>query len=293
MRLKDQLIRIVTETGNLRGVACSATSLAQEACRRHRTSPTASVALGRALVGGALMGALLKGDQRVALKFGGNGPIRKILVEAEADGAVCGYPGNPEADLPPKGNRFDVAGLLGHAGLLTVTKDLRLKEPYAGTVQLMTSEIGEDLAYYLTESEQIPSAVGLGVLLGQDLGVVSAGGFLIQALPPAEEAAIERITSRMGDMPSIPEMACGEEGPRRILEHLFRDIPFEVLEERPVFFQCHCSLERMQKALAALGAEEIASLAREGQAITVRCDFCGETYRIESENLKGLGEIPH
>jgi len=291
--LKDHLVRIVTKTGNLRGIACSATSLVREACRRHRTSPTASVALGRALAGGALMGALIKGDQRVALKFEGNGPIRKILVEAQADGAVCGYVGNPEADLPPNGNRFDVAGLLGHAGLLTVTKDLRLKEPYAGTVELLTSKIGEDLAYYLTVSEQVPSAVGLSVLLGREMEVTAAGGFLVQALPPAEEAEIEGVTSRIAGMPSIAEMVCGERGPEEILEHLFRDLPFEVLEERPVFFQCHCSLQRMQEALITLGPEEIASLSQETQPITVRCEFCGETYRFERENLKALGGTSH
>ena len=291
--MKDHLVRIVTKTGNLRGIACSATSLVREACRRHRTSPTASVALGRALAGGALMGALIKGDQRVALKFEGNGPIRKILVEAQADGAVCGYVGNPEADLPPNGNRFDVAGLLGHAGLLTVTKDLRLKEPYAGTVELLTSKIGEDLAYYLTVSEQVPSAVGLSVLLGREMEVTAAGGFLVQALPPAEEAEIEGVTSRIAGMPSIAEMVCGERGPEEILEHLFRDLPFEVLEERPVFFQCHCSLQRMQEALITLGPEEIASLSQETQPITVRCEFCGETYRFERENLKALGGTSH
>lgn len=291
--MEDHLVRIITKTGNLRGIACSATSLVQEACRRHRTSPTASVALGRALAGGALMGALVKGDQRVALKFEGNGPIRKILVEAQADGGVCGYPGNPEADLPPRGNRFDVAGLLGRAGLLTVTKDLRIKEPYTGTVQLMTSGIGEDLAYYLTESEQIPSAVGVGVLLGRDLKVEAAGGFLVQALPPAEEAEIEGVTSRIAGMPSIAERVRREHGPEEILTYLFRDVPFDVLEKRPVFFQCRCSLQRMQAALVALGPEGIASLAQEEETITVRCEFCGETYRFERDNLKTLEEASH
>ncbi|MGD8386926.1 MAG: Hsp33 family molecular chaperone HslO [Desulfobacteraceae bacterium] len=291
--MKDHLVRIVTKTGNLRGIACSATSLVKEACRRHRTSPTASVALGRALAGGALMGALVKGDQRVALKFEGSGPIRKILVEAQADGAVCGYVGNPEADLPPSENRFDVPGLLGRAGLLTVTKDLRLKEPYSGTVELLTSEIGEDLAYYMTESEQIPSAVGLGVLLGKDLEVATAGGFLVQALPPTEEAEIEGVTSRIAGLSSIAEMAGRENGPEEILEHLFRDLPFEVLEERPVFFQCRCSVQRMKEALVALGPKEIASLSQERQAIEVRCEFCGETYQFSTEDLKSLGEPWH
>ncbi len=286
--MEDCVVRVITETGNLRGVACSATHLVREACGRHRTSPTASVALGRALAGGALMGAMLKGEQRVALKFEGNGPLAKLLVEARSDGSVCGYAGNPGADLPPKGERFDVAGALGRAGLLTVTKDLRLKEPYKGVVPLYSSEIAEDLAYYLTESEQIPSAVGLGVLLGPDLDVPAAGGFLIQALPPSDAKAVEAISTRIRSLPSLGELLRDGKAPEEILAILFGDIHFEILEKRPVFFRCTCSRERMEEALAALGPEELARLAADDQGAEVRCEFCGETYRFERDELEQI-----
>src|SRR5919109_928144 len=153
----DYLVRIITKSGNIRALACVTTGLVEEACRRHGTWPTASAALGRALTGGALLGALLKSGQRVALKFEGNGPLKKVLAEADSNGAVRGCAGNPEVALVRADGKLDVAGALGGAGFLTVTKDLGLKEPYKGTVMLYTSEIAEDLAYYLTESEQVPS----------------------------------------------------------------------------------------------------------------------------------------
>jgi molecular chaperone Hsp33 len=239
-------------------------------------------------MGGVLMGALLKGDQRVALKFEGNGPIDKILIEAEATGRVAGYVGNPKADLPPKGDKFDVGGLLGQAGLLTVTKDLRLKEPYSGTVHLYSSTIAKDLAYYLTESEQIPSAVGLGVLLDKELRIAAAGGFIIQSLPPADDSAIDIITERISSMPSITEMIREGGAPLDILRFIFDNISIELLEERPIFFECHCSKERMEQALIALGKEELDSIAREEQDVTLRCDFCNETYHFKPDELKAL-----
>lgn len=184
MPVSDYLVRILSKNGKVRALACTTTDLVNELKRRHDTWPTASAALGRALTGGALFGSLLKTGQRVALKFEGNGPLKKILIEADSNGAVRGCVGVPHVHLPEKGGKLDVAGALGRAGFLTVSKDLGLKEPYRGTVQLYSSEIAEDLALYLTESEQIPSAVGLGIFVETDNSIAAAGGFLIQALPP-------------------------------------------------------------------------------------------------------------
>jgi len=290
---QDHLIRVVTRDGNLRGIACTCRNLVSAVCRLHQTSPTAAVALGRALAGGALMGALLKGSQRVALKFEGNGPLGKILVEAEADGTVSGYVGNPRADLPPRDGHFDVEGLLGRAGLLTVTKDLGLREPYSGTVQLVSSTVAKDLAYYFTDSEQIPSAVGLGVLLNQSLEVSAAGGFLVQSLPRADESAEDRVIETISSMPPTTEMIREGKTPEDILRYIFGDLPLEVLEERPVFFKCHCSRDRMLQALKVLGREEIESIVEEQDGLELRCDFCGTKYRFRPDELEGLFEPVH
>jgi molecular chaperone Hsp33 len=204
--MEDYLVRVITKDASVRGLACVTTNLVREAYSRHGTYPTATAALGRALTGGTLMGALLKTGQRVALKFSGNGPIQKVLVEAESNGAVRGYVGVPNVDLPLKDGKIDVGSAVGHAGVLTVTKDLRLKEPYTGIVELFTGEIGDDIAFYLTESEQIPSAVGLGVYVEPDGIVSAAGGFLIQSLPPSDEEIIDKLITQIEAMPSITEL---------------------------------------------------------------------------------------
>lgn len=286
--VKDYLVRVLTRNANVRGLACVTTDLVNEARRRHGTYPTATAALGRALTGGALMGALLKTGQRVALKFVGNGPLRKILVEAESNGAVRGYVEVPEVDLPPVHGKFDVASALGRAGLLTVTKDLRLKEPYQGTVQLYTSEIAEDLAFYFAESEQIPSAVGLGVFVEPDEHVSAAGGFLIQSLPPADEELISKLITGIEQMPPITDQLRAGRTPEDVLELLFAGIPIDILEKRALAFQCSCSKERMERALVALGREELAEMARRKERIEVNCDFCREHYTFSREELERL-----
>ena len=192
--MDDKIVRALCLSGGIRVLACSAGELAREICELQQTSATARIALSRGLAGGALMGALLKDGQRTALKFEGNGPLRKMIIEADSDGAVRGCLGNPAADLEPVNGRWNVAGLIGKAGFLTVSKDLGMGgQPYQGIVQLVSSEIGEDLAYYLADSEQTPSAVGLGVTLAEDGHIATCGGFLIQALPKADSCEIDAI----------------------------------------------------------------------------------------------------
>ena len=194
--MSDYLVRSMSKDGSIRGLAAVSTALVEEARRRHGALPTAAAALGRALTGGALLGAGLKTGQRVALKFEGDGPLKKIVVEAESNGAVRGYVAEPGVHLPSKNGKLDVAGAVGRTGLLTVSKDLRLKEPYQGIVQLVSGEIAEDLAFYLAESEQVPSAVALGVYVETHGAVAAAGGFLIQTLPPVREEILEQLIAR-------------------------------------------------------------------------------------------------
>lgn len=286
--MNDYLVRIITRSGTVRALACVTTELVNEACRRHGARPTASAALGRALTGGALFGALLKTGQRVALRFEGNGPLQKIIVEAESNGAVSGYVGVPEVDLPDRDGKLDVAGALGRAGFLTVIQDLGMKEPYKGVVQLQSSEIAEDLAYYLTSSEQIPSAVGLGVLVAPDGGIAAAGGFLIQALPGHDENEVDLLMERIGRLPRLSEQLAGGATPEDLLALIFADIPYDTLEKRALAFHCSCSRERVERALIALGADDLRRLIDEQGEAAVACEFCRESYLFNREELEGV-----
>jgi molecular chaperone Hsp33 len=291
--MNDHLIRVISDEANVRAMACLTTATVNEACSRHRTSSTASVALGRALTGGVLMGALLKGRQRVALKFEGNGPLGKIVVEADPMCLVHGYVGNPDADLPLKDGRFDVAGALGHAGLLTVTKDLHLKSPYQGVVNLVSSEIAEDIAYYLTESEQTPSAMGLTTIPDDKGGIAVAGGFLLQSLPPANEEALEALTERIRTMPPLAKLLFEGASPKEVLDRIFGDIPFEILGHQDVAFHCGCSRDRIEQALITLGTDEISALAERPEETVVTCEFCREPYVFSPDDLRRLATERH
>jgi molecular chaperone Hsp33 len=291
--MNDHLIRVISDEANVRAMACLTTATVGEACSRHRTSPTASVALGRALTGGVLLGALLKGRQRVALKFEGGGPLGKIVVEADPMCLVHGYVGNPQADLPLRDGRFDVAGALGHAGLLTVTKDLQLKSPYQGVVNLVSSEIAEDIAYYLTESEQTPSAMGLTAIPDDRGGIAVAGGFLLQSLPPANEEALDTLTARIKAMPPLARLLFDGATPKDILDRIFGDIPYEILGHQDVAFHCSCSRDRIEQALITLGLEEIRNLADRPENTVITCEFCREPYAFSPEDLRKLADERH
>jgi molecular chaperone Hsp33 len=288
--LKDYLVRAMTTTGNIRAFACVTSHLVQEICEQHDTCPTATVALGRALTGGALMGALLQDEQRVALKFEGNGPLQKILVEADGAGHIRGYVGVPKIDLPLKQGAFDVVSAIGRAGFLTVTKDLRLKEPYKGVVQLYSSEIAEDLAYYFAESEQIPSAVGAGVFVEASGKVAAAGGFLLQSLPPADEEQVEDLARHVERMPPITELLRQGTTAEGLLKQIFGNISLDILSTQPLAFKCNCSKARMKKALVALGVDDLLEMSRELEATEVLCEFCRARYSFRPEEIKRLVE---
>jgi molecular chaperone Hsp33 len=289
--VSDYLVRSISKDGSIRGLAAVSTALVEEARRRHGALPTAAAALGRALTGGALLGAGLKTGQRVALKFEGDGPLKKIVVEAESNGVVRGYVAEPGVHLPSKKGKLDVAGAVGRTGLLTVSKDLRLKEPYQGIVQLVSGEIAEDLAFYLAESEQVPSAVALGVYVETHGQVAAAGGFLIQTLPPIQEEVLEQVIARIQKLPSMTDLLRSGKSPEAILADIYADLPYSILDKYALAWQCSCSRERVERALLTLGREELSSLVAQGEAATtIACEFCRQEYTFEREDLEKLAE---
>jgi molecular chaperone Hsp33 len=234
------------------------------------------------------MGALLKKGQRLALKFEGNGPLKKIIVEADYDGTVRGFVGAPEAEVPFKDEKLNVSGALGSQGLLTVIKDLRLKEPYQGVVNLLSGEIGEDIAFYYSESEQIPSAVGLGVFVEPDGKVSAAGGFLIQTLPPTDAKMVDRLIENIRKIPTVTEFLRDGKTPEALLADLFSGTTYHLLGETPLFFRCRCNQERVEKILVALGKVELRKMIEEQGRSEVTCEFCRTGYHFSREELENL-----
>ena len=294
--MENYLVRIIGIKANVLGFACVATGLVNEACRLHGASPTACAALGRALTGAALMAALLKDDQRVALKFEANGPLKKIIVEADSTGAVRGFVGVPEADVPLKNGKLDVSGVLGRDGFLTVMKDIGLGEPYKGIVKLRTGGIAEDIAFYFAESEQIPSAVGLGVFVEASGDVSAAGGFLVQALPPSDEETVDRLIARLEGIAPVTEMMRSGKTPEDTLMAIFEGIPYHILDRRELVLDCACSRDRLERVLFSLGVDEITTLIKEHGGAEITCEFCRTQYHFSREELeRPLAEMkgPH
>ena len=286
--MTDTIIRALSASGGIRALTGSVSGLAREICSLQQASATASVALGRGLAAGALLGALLKPGQRTALKFEGNGPMRKMIIEAEWDGAVRGCVGDPTAESEPNNGGWNVPGLLGHAGFLTVTRDLGLGgEPYRGMVQLHTSEIGADLAYYLSDSEQVPSAVGLSASMDEGGCVSLCGGFLVQALPKADTAEIDGMMARIADLPPLSALL-QEGGAEAIMDRLFDGMTYNLLETRAAFFRCGCDRDKVERALLTLGPDEINDMREKEHGADVTCEFCRQRYRFDEAELEAL-----
>ncbi len=286
--MADYLVRAIGEKYNVMALAAVTTGLTDEARRLHGTSPTASATLGRSLTGALLMAALMKRGQRIALKFEGNGPLKKIVVEADNDGTARGYVAAPDADLPPKNGKLDVSGALGSEGTLTVKKDLGVKEPYTGIVRLLTGEIAEDIAYYYAESEQIPSAVGLGVFVRPDESVAASGGFLIQTLPPTEEAMLDQLIDNVRKISSVTDLIRRGQTPEDLLALLFGPLPYHILGRHDLSLRCPCSRERVERALISLGGRELESIITEQGEADVTCEYCRTRYRFSRAELDGL-----
>ena len=278
--MSDYLLRVLTLDGAIRVSFAATTALVEEVRRRQQTDPTATVAVGRLATAAALMGSLLKGRQRIGLTVEGNGPLQRLHAEADANGHVRATVKVPVAGLPPRDGRFDVAGAVGHAGFLHVVKDLDLKEPYRGMVQLVSSEIAEDLAYYFTTSEQTPSSVALGVELGQQAQVAAAGGFLVQLMPDADDVLVERLAERLGSLPPTTTLLRQGLTPEAVIERLLEGFPYQTLGTTPLSFACTCSQEQTLSLLRTLGAAELDSLIKEANGAEVTCEYCKQIHAV-------------
>ncbi|MDR7417018.1 MAG: Hsp33 family molecular chaperone HslO [Armatimonadota bacterium] len=284
----DTLVRALGADGSVRAFASVTTRLVEEARLRHGTAPTATAALGRALTASGLLAGTLKHGQKVTLRILGDGPLGGILADGTAEGAVRGYVQNPHVHLPLRRPRkLDVGAAVGR-GTLHVTRDLGLRYPYHGSAPLVSGEIGEDLAYYFAQSEQIPSVVALGVLVEADGRVVAAGGFLVQVLPRAPEQVLAYLDAHARALPPVTALVRQGLRPAEILQVALGDLPFQVLEERPLRFRCTCSTERVREVLASLGPQELTALLEEQGQAEVRCRFCGERYLLDGPALRDL-----
>lgn len=285
--MRDYLIRATAMGGKVRAFAVRSTGIVDEIRRRHQMTPTATAAVGRTVSAALMMGAMLKGEEKLTVIVKGGGPIGQIVVDANAAGEVRGYVDNPEVDLPLNAvGKLDVAGAVGTDGFLNISKDLGLKEPYRGSIPLISGELGEDFTYYFAASEQTPSAVGLGVLVGIDYTVSSAGGFIVQLLPGLKDEEIALIEQMLSRIESVTTMMEKGLELKQILQHIVPDV--EVLEEMDVRFRCKCSRERVEQTLISLGRDELQQMVDEDGQSEVVCHVCNEKYLFTDEDLNTI-----
>lgn len=285
----DYIVRATAANAQIRAFACTTREMVETARQAHNTSPVMTAALGRLLTAGAMMGSMLKGEKDLlTLQIRGDGPGRGLTVTADSLGNVKGYALVPDAILPANSvGKLDVSGALG-AGYLNVIKDLGLKEPYAGQVQLQTGEIAEDLTYYFATSEQVPSSVGLGVLMEKNNTVKQAGGFIIQLMPFTEEEVITRLEKNLSNVASVTSMLEAGKSPEKILETLLDGFDMEITETSNTAFFCNCSKDRVEKALISIGKTELQDIINDGESIEVKCHFCNKGYEFTVEDLKNI-----
>lgn len=288
---EDYIVRATAANSQIRAFAISSRELVEQARQYHNTSPVMTAALGRLLSGAAMMGIMMKGEEDLlTVQVKGEGPAKGITVTADSQGNVKGYPQVPDVMLPPNAKgKLDVGGAVGR-GILSVIKDIGLKEPYVGQVALQTSEIAEDLTYYFAISEQVPSAVGLGVLMNRDNTVRQAGGFIIQLMPFAEDSLIDILESKMASLSSVTDMLEQGDTPEQLLERLLGEFGVEILETVPARYHCDCSRERVARAVASIGAKDLQELAAGQEPIEITCQFCDKRYLFTPEDLQELLE---
>lgn len=289
--MRDYLVRATAAGAQIRAFACTARETVETARIKHDTSPVVTAALGRLLTAGAMMGSMLKGDKDlITLQIRGSGPLKGLTVTADAAGNVKGYANEPKVMLPANSlGKLDVGGAVGE-GILRVIKDMGLKEPYVGQTVLQTGEIAEDLTYYFAASEQIPSSVGLGVLMEKDNTVKAAGGFIIQLMPFAEEKVIHRLEENLKGMDSVTAFLEEGNSPEQLLEHLLEGLEMSAAGTAPVAFHCGCDKKRVAKALVSVGKGELREMISEGKEVEVNCHFCNSDYQFMVEELKQLLE---
>lgn len=286
--MKDYIVRATAGNQQIRAFAATTQNLVEQARQHHGTSPVATAALGRLLTAGSMMGSMMKNDSDVlTLQIKGSGPIGGITVTADASGKVKGYVENPEAMMPPKNGKLDVGGAVG-IGLLNVIKDMGLKEPYIGQTILQTSEIAEDLTYYFATSEQVPSSVGLGVLMNKDNTVKCAGGFIVQVMPFVSDEVLNKLEENIGKISSVTSMLDSGMSPEQMLETVLEGLDVEITDTLDTEFYCNCSHERIEKAIISIGKKDIQDMIDDGKDVEVKCHFCNTAYTFNVEELKDI-----
>lgn len=287
--MSDYIVRATAADAQIRAFAATTRDMVEHARSVHGTSPVMTAALGRLLTAGAMMGSMLKGEKDlVTLQIVGDGEAGQLLVTADAMARVKGYASNPSVMLPPNAvGKLDVGGAIGH-GYLRVLKDMGLKEPYAGETELVSGEIAEDLTYYFANSEQVPSSVGLGVLMNKDNTVAHAGGFIIQLMPFADDAVINKLEEKLMGLNSVTTLLKEGNSPEDILNIILGDMDLVINDKTETSFYCNCERERVEKALISLGKKELKEMIEEGKPIETKCHFCNTTYAFNVEELKAL-----
>ena len=287
--MSDYIIRATAAQGQIRAFASTTKELAEAARRAHNTSPVATAALGRLLTAAGMIGITMKGeDDLLTIKIQGDGPIGGLTVTTDSKGDVKGYAFCPDVLLPPnEKGKLDVGRALGN-GVLSVIKDIGLKEPYVGQTILVSGEIAEDLTYYYATSEQTPSSIALGVLMNKNNTVRQAGGFMIQMMPGASDEIIDKLEARLKEITSITSLLDAGNTPEMVLEHILGDMDLEINEKVPTRFYCNCSKKRVEKALISTGKKELQDMIDDGKEIEVNCHFCGRSYTFSVEELRNL-----
>lgn len=287
--MSDYIVRATAAEGQIRAFAITSKELVEEARCDHDTSPVITAALGRLLSGAAMMGTMMKGEKDLlTVQIQCSGPAQGLTVTADANGQVKGFPQIAAVDLPltDKG-KLDVGGALG-LGVMSVIKDLGLKEPYVGQIALQTGEIAEDLTYYFATSEQVPSAVGLGVLVDKDRSVRQAGGFIIQLMPFTQDDIVDRLEKRITEIASVTEMLEDGNTPEQILEIILGEFGVSITDTIPAAFHCDCSKERVSRAIATLSQKDLDDIINDGESIDVKCQFCNKSYHFDVNELKEM-----
>lgn len=284
------ILRAIDETETIKISAAITTDVVEEAAKIHKLSKTTSAALGRVLTAAAIIGSWQKNEQdSITLSINGDGPAGKIVATCKNDGYVKGYVTNPMADLPTReaDGKIDVAGIVGE-GNLTLVMDTGMKKPYTGTVNLTTGEIAEDLAVYFLQSDQVPSAVGLGVLVDVDYSIKAAGGFIIQLMPDATEEQISKLEENLKGLPSVTSILDEYHDAEKLIEILMKDIDFKILEKREITYKCNCSREKVEDAIVSVGPKEIEEILREDKKAEVSCYFCDKVYNFDESDLERM-----
>ena len=289
--MEDYIVRATAANETIRAFAVRSTEMTAKARELHYTYPVVTAALGRLLSAGAMMGSMMKGDKdKLTIQMNGDGPIGQLTVTVDSHGNVKGFPANPAVDIPlKKPGKLDVGAAVGH-GIMTVSMDLGLDEPYNGQVEIQTGEIGDDLAYYFTVSEQTPSAVGLGVMIDTDSSVKEAGGFILQLMPGASEETITALEEKVASAEPVTTMMEKGMTPEDILSYYLDGLDLKILEKQPVRFHCDCSKEKVASALATISKKDLEGLINDGEEIEVKCHFCNSAYKYNIDELKEIME---